>query len=247
MKLSPFLERRYRALLIVTAAEKPVAEIKLPGVRIKGTTNGSQGVTLGGRRFRRGKQAGLRALGHNAALTLNLWDHLGRHGAIVVRIVRVAPHRLDGDNLEAAFKRVRDGVARCLEVDDRHQSVEYVIDDERGAVREYAVRFEVFPGEIIRERDREISTNFIHADRRIDHFPALPDFSHAKALAERVGEHMHRAPRPKSKPNGVRLEVEPVVGHGGRDRAHVGESQRDVPLPTHPRGPTPNVRKPVSP
>lgn len=50
--------------------------------------------------------------------------------------------------------------------------------------------------------------------------------------------------REQIKPNGVRLEVEPVVGHGGRDRAHVGESPRDVPLPTHPRGLTTQPRVP---
>jgi hypothetical protein len=145
LRLSPLLERKHRALLTIAGAIAPLAELKLPGVRIKGTTNGSQGVTLAGRRFRRGKQAGLRSLGHNAALALKLRELLGQHGALVVRLVRVAPNRLDGDNLEASFKRTRDGLAKCVGVDDRHPSVEYVVDDERGAVREYAVRFEVFP------------------------------------------------------------------------------------------------------
>lgn len=143
MKLSPLLERRLRALQVISTSE-PLAELKLPGVRIKGTTNGSQGVTLDGRRFRRAKQAGLRSLGHNAALALALKKHLAQHWALVVRIVRVAPNRLDGDNLEASFKRVRDGLAKCAGVDDRSAAIEYVPDDERGAVREYAVRFEVF-------------------------------------------------------------------------------------------------------
>lgn len=145
MKLSPFLERRQRALSIIAAAGAPIASLVVPGVRIKGSTNGSQGVTLDGRRARRGKQRGLKALGRTAALMLKLKALHARHGALVVHVVRVAPNRLDGDNLEASLKRVRDGLAKAIGVDDRHPSVEYVADDERGAVREYAVRFEVFP------------------------------------------------------------------------------------------------------
>ena len=145
MKLSPFLERRRRALQIITDAIAPVASLALPGVRVRGTTNGSQGVSLDGRRARRGKQRGLRSVGHNAALALKLKGLLAQYGALVVRVARVAPNRLDGDNLEASLKRVRDGLAKCIGVDDRHPSVEYLADDERGTVREYALRFEVFP------------------------------------------------------------------------------------------------------
>lgn len=98
MKLTPFLERRARAIAIIAAAEAPLRARTFPGVRIKGTTNGSQGVTLDGRRLRRDQQRGL-----------------------------------------------RDGVAKAIGIDDRSPTVEYVADDERGAVREYAVRFEVYP------------------------------------------------------------------------------------------------------
>lgn len=152
MKLSPFLERRHRAISIIAAAEAPLAVLKLPGVRVRGTTNGSQGVSLKGRKIRRGKQRGLRSMGHNSALALKLKQLLATHGPLVVHLVRVAPNRFDGDNLEASLKRVRDGLAKCIGVDDRHPSVEYVADDERGAVREYAVRFEVFA------QDQQVTT-----------------------------------------------------------------------------------------
>lgn len=144
MKLSPFLERRARALATIAAAERPLASINVPGVRIKGTTNGSQGVSQQGRRFRRGTQRGLHRLGLNAGRALKLQALIVQRGALVVRITRVAPKRLDGDNLEASLKRVRDGLAKYVDIDDRDPSVEYVADDERGAVREYGVRFEVF-------------------------------------------------------------------------------------------------------
>lgn len=144
MKLSPFLERRARALATIADAERPLASLVVPHVRLKGTTNGSQGVTQQGRQFRRGRQRGLHRLGRTAGSMLKLKELFVRHGELVVRMVRVAPNRLDGDNLEASLKRVRDGLAAYAGIDDRDPSVEYVADDERGAVREYAVRFEVF-------------------------------------------------------------------------------------------------------
>lgn len=144
MKLSPFLERRARAIASIVACDAPLHTHTLEGVRIKGTTNGSQGATINGRRARRGTQRGLRSLGNTAARLMRMDALVARH-PLVVRIVRVAPNRLDGDNLEASLKRVRDGVALAIGIDDRSPVVEYVADDERGAVREYALRFEVYP------------------------------------------------------------------------------------------------------
>ena len=144
MKLSPFLERRLRALQIIAEAHEPLASLTLPGVHLTGTTNGSQGVTIAGRRARRARQRGLGSMGHNAAASLRLRALLDQHGALVVRVVRVAPRALDDDNLAATLKRVRDGLARHLGVDDKHPCVEYVPDADRGAVRENAVRLEVF-------------------------------------------------------------------------------------------------------
>lgn len=54
------------------------------------------------------------------------WDSLPwqcrQHGALefplVVTLVRVAPRKLDGDNLQGALKAIRDEVAACLGVDD---------------------------------------------------------------------------------------------------------------------------------
>lgn len=143
MKLSPFLARRARAIAAIAEANAPLCWQTFEGVRIKGTSNGSQGTTQAGRRARRGKQRGLRSLGHTAARLMRL-DKLAAQHRLVVRIVRVAPNRLDGDNLETALKRVRDGVAKATGIDDRSPLVEYVADDERGAVREYAIRFEVY-------------------------------------------------------------------------------------------------------
>ena len=58
----------------------------------------------------------------------------------VVELVRIAPKRLDSDNLQGAFKAVRDQVAAELGVDDRTDAVRWVYDQSKGGVREYAIR-----------------------------------------------------------------------------------------------------------
>ena len=59
-----------------------------------------------------------------------------------VRLVRVSPRRLDDDNLSAALKSVRDGVADVLGVDDGDSRVVYVVDQESGRA---GVLVEVYP------------------------------------------------------------------------------------------------------
>ena len=58
----------------------------------------------------------------------------------VVELVRIAPKKLDSDNLQGAFKAVRDQVAAELGVDDRTDAVRWVYDQSKGGVREYAIR-----------------------------------------------------------------------------------------------------------
>lgn len=63
-----------------------------------------------------------------------------------VRLTRVAPRPLDGDNLQRAMKAVRDGVADWLGVDDRDERVRWfyaqAVD---GRPRYQAARIEVVP------------------------------------------------------------------------------------------------------
>lgn len=49
----------------------------------------------------------------------------------VVTIARLAPRRLDDDNLRGALKAVRDGVADALGVDDRDPRVEWRYDQRK--------------------------------------------------------------------------------------------------------------------
>ena len=73
---------------------------------------------------------------------------------VVVTLTRVSPRPLDSDGLHSALKAVQDGVARWLGVDDgraeRAQQVLWLRHQERGGVREHAVRIEIRP---LREAD----------------------------------------------------------------------------------------------
>lgn len=62
-----------------------------------------------------------------------------------VRIIRVAPSRLDDDNLARAAKAVRDQLAEWLGVDDADPRVSWSVAQTKGGVREYAVRVIVRP------------------------------------------------------------------------------------------------------
>ncbi len=63
-----------------------------------------------------------------------------REGAIVI-LTRLAPRRLDGDNLQAALKAVRDGVADALGINDGDARVTWRYGQERA--RQYGVRVTV--------------------------------------------------------------------------------------------------------
>jgi hypothetical protein len=60
-----------------------------------------------------------------------------------VVLTRVAPRRLDGDNLQSGFKAVRDGVADWLGVDDGNGLVDWQYVQRSGKPGEYAVEIEV--------------------------------------------------------------------------------------------------------
>lgn len=65
-------------------------------------------------------------------------------GPWCVRFTRIAPHRLDDDNLASAFKRLRDRLCTMLQIDDRSPAVAFALTQERGP--ELRVRVEVWGG-----------------------------------------------------------------------------------------------------
>ena len=135
--ISPELRRLAAAIAHIDGRAPHVTRI-LP-IDLRGRTNGSQGVTSGGRYARAKTHRSQRQIARLALLPelsrcfsdrspLDLWGWTGA----VVRITRVSPRRLDGDNATAAAKSVRDGVADALGVDDRDPRVEWLVDQEAG-------------------------------------------------------------------------------------------------------------------
>lgn len=60
-----------------------------------------------------------------------------------VKLTRIAPRELDGDNLQGGFKSVRDGVADWLGIDDNDKRINWEYAQERGAPKHYAARVEI--------------------------------------------------------------------------------------------------------
>jgi hypothetical protein len=60
-----------------------------------------------------------------------------------VTLTRIAPRRLDSDNLVSSLKGPRDGVADALGVDDADERVEWAYGQRRGKPREYGVQITI--------------------------------------------------------------------------------------------------------
>ena len=62
---------------------------------------------------------------------------------IYVKLTRVAPRKLDTDNLAGSLKAVRDGIADWLKIDDGSSLVSWEYSQRRAGVRIYGVDVEV--------------------------------------------------------------------------------------------------------
>jgi len=63
----------------------------------------------------------------------------------VVTLIRVAPRKLDDDNLASGFKALRDGIADRFGVDDGDPRIRFKYDQVRGKAKEYGARVLVEP------------------------------------------------------------------------------------------------------
>lgn len=59
-----------------------------------------------------------------------------------ITLTRIAPRLFDDDNLGAAFKSIRDGIADRLNIDDGSDKIKFEYQQRKGKVREYAVEIE---------------------------------------------------------------------------------------------------------
>jgi len=64
---------------------------------------------------------------------------------LVVKLTRIAPRKLDSDNLSSSFKAIRDGIADWLQVDDGRDEIEWSYSQQKGKPKQYAIRIEVCP------------------------------------------------------------------------------------------------------
>ena len=119
---------RLRALAAraLPAAAPPVVEVRLP-LRVVSEAN-ARGSWHGG---------ASRAARQRSTVALALKAHHRPALPVSVRLVRWAPRRLDGDNLQRACKAIRDAVAEWLGVDDADPRVSWHY--AQGTARTYAL------------------------------------------------------------------------------------------------------------
>lgn len=140
--ISPAL-RRLRDALDTALCNKPLYSKRLP------LTLPSRSNTPGSWRKHADRYAAQRAAGRLAVHGFardgfRLLDE--RQWGVAVRIVREAPRPLDDDNLAAACKSFRDGIADALGVDDRDPRVVWVVDQAKSKVP--SVLVEVYAMEV---------------------------------------------------------------------------------------------------
>jgi len=123
----------------VPMRENPQLAFTMP-VRVDSETNGREHWA---KKFKRKKAqkdalftAWLEAINHAAAWPVSL--------PCLVRLVRVGPKKLDGDNLGESFKAIRDAVAWALSVDDGDERIKWEYAQVPVGKRVYQVRVEIY-------------------------------------------------------------------------------------------------------
>lgn len=136
--MSPTLQRQAFALVTVTS-HPPVATARL-SYTLKNPLNGSGGATFGARVATNNRRKAERLAGRTLAVQLNRSAglELGKRNRAVL-LTRISPKPFDSDNLAAAFKSIRDGMADFWGVDDGDADVTWVYDWRKGATREHAI------------------------------------------------------------------------------------------------------------
>jgi hypothetical protein len=83
-----------------------------------------------------------------ARLVLQQYARPNSETAVVsVMLTRIAPRKLDDDNLQSGFKATRDGVADWLGIDDGSPRIMWQYRQSKGRPGEYAAQVEVKWGE----------------------------------------------------------------------------------------------------
>jgi hypothetical protein len=133
--ISDRLERLEKALALMLE-RRPVISVAVP-VRLRNTANSREHWRATAKRAKLVRETTRRLIQGATS---------GKTFPLIVRLVYVGPRQLDDDGVASAVKSLRDGVADALGVDDRDPRVVWVPDQERGRVREYGARVEVYLG-----------------------------------------------------------------------------------------------------
>lgn len=72
-----------------------------------------------------------------------LWARVANGCYLVVTITRIAPRKLDSDNLAGSAKHVRDGIADALGIDDGSDLVTWLYAQSKGFPREYGCQVRI--------------------------------------------------------------------------------------------------------
>lgn len=137
------LTRLARALAVVTT-RPPVATAAV-ALQLRNPLNGSGGTTKGARYAANNRRKDERARGRVLAMRL-----AKPHCDVVVVLTRISPKAFDSDNLEAAFKSVRDGMAEAWGINDADPRVTWVTDWRQGKAHAVEAALWVVPDGINR-------------------------------------------------------------------------------------------------
>jgi len=66
--------------------------------------------------------------------------------AYEITLTRIGPRTLDSDNIQGAFKGVRDQIAECIGVDDGSPRLTWVYGQEKSGPKTYAIRIQITAG-----------------------------------------------------------------------------------------------------
>lgn len=96
--------------------------------------------------------------GYFLAQRFDLWRlrAINPGGRWVVQLTRIAPRKLDSDNLLGRFKGVRDEVAKQLLVDDGSERIRFDYAQRKGKPREHVVRVTIFTEAEFKLRQQQI-------------------------------------------------------------------------------------------
>ena len=119
--------------------------IKIPAIRIVSESNVREHWTKRNRRANGSKSKKNPSVGQRplVRMMLNLNAKKPRLPC-TIKLVRIAPRKLDQGNIAAALKHVQDGCADWIGIDDRRDElVKYEYLQDTGEPKEYALRIEI--------------------------------------------------------------------------------------------------------